>query len=916
MEARRPAREHRIPRFLRLRGRARRVLFGNVFILGVVSLVWLLLRSGRKPSRLAYPCQQAALTNTSLLFGGGVVPLAARLGRALHAESAAIAEGDPDTRMRCLRVLEAASLFLLAGLLAASLLGSPGGPRLTVVMKAAAAGLDLPELRSDSPRASAIYVAEGIPANSERGVDTLIDVMARNGLDLFRSASAHAASGPQGIIGSDDIVLIKVNGEWRYRGGTNTDVVKGLVNAIVHHPDGFRGEVVIVENGQWDSYMDNRPDNRNPDACNAEDRGQSFNDVAMMFAADHRVSVYDWTAIQTLAVGEFASGDMRDGYVYVPEIQLGYPKFTTVYGTRISLRYGEWTGTGYDNGKVKFINLPVLKDHGGPGVTNALKHFMGVQDLYQGTQNPPHGPMVSEGILAKLMLVARYPDLNISDAIWVCPAGGPNAPYDRAVRVDRLLASRDPVALDYYCGKYVLMPISGNPRHDPDGDNQFHQMLASSRDVLAAGGKQATMDEGEMNVYKGSAPDVPPPMPCESFLAEGCTDYGFETWVLVANPHDRDAEVRVSYYTEEGCRNAAPVTVPAHSRLTLNASATIWAKSSGVRVGSDLPVFVERAMYWNGRREGHSAAGVSEGSLEWHLAEGCTDHGFESWVTLLNPGAKESVAELRFLGEKTGERRGAVTVPPYTRMNVKVNDWVGADNVSTVISADEPVVAEISMYGPGRRSGTCSMGVTAPGKEWYLAEGATHSGFHTWLLLMNPGAEKAEVEVRVDAPGGGLEPLVMEVAPRARGTLHLNELLPGRDLSMTVRSQVPVVASRSVYWEVPGGRAGHECQGNPAPAREVFLAEGCTAYGFDTWLLLYNPGAVDAVATVYAMTESGEREIGKVEVAARGRSTVRVADLYQGSLSMRVLADEPICCERATYWSQRGGGTCSPGQYP
>ena len=42
-------------------------------IAGVLALVWLLLRSGTKPSRLAYPCQQAAASTAALVFGGTVV---------------------------------------------------------------------------------------------------------------------------------------------------------------------------------------------------------------------------------------------------------------------------------------------------------------------------------------------------------------------------------------------------------------------------------------------------------------------------------------------------------------------------------------------------------------------------------------------------------------------------------------------------------------------------------------------------------------------------------------------------------------------------------------------------------------------------------------------------------------------------
>jgi hypothetical protein len=254
-----------------------------------------------------------------------------------------------------------------------------------------------------------------------------------------------------------------------------------------------------------------------------------------------------------------------------------------------------------------------------------------------------------------------------------------------------------------------------------------------------------------------------------------------------------------------------------------------------------------------------------------------------------------------------------VGVPALSRTNVKVNDWVPNANVSTLINAQDPVVAEVSLYGQGRRSGTCSMGAKTPERKWYLAEGATHSGFDTWLLLFNPQQDRARVAVRVDSEGSELEPIELVMEPRSRTTLHLNDVLPGRDLSMLVDSDVPVVASRSMYWAVSGGRAGHECHGLTAPATESFLPEGCTAYGFDTWLLLYNPGDSDTTATVYAVTDGGELKIGEKKVPAHTRSTLHVNDCYEGSMSLRVVSGEPITCERATYWSGRAGGTCSTG---
>jgi len=896
-----------------------RIAGGNVTLLGILSLVWLIARSGLKPWRIRYPCQRAALANTALLLGGTAVPLASRLPRVLARDT------ERPRVVRLVRIAEIAGAAVVVALLVVSLAGLKGngalGSRSFDESKAAAAGLTIPALRSGTSGTSSIFVAEDIPNASEKGVDTLIDVMHGNGLDLFKSADGGKAAGPGGIIGGNDTVLIKVNGEWQQRGGTNTDVIKGLISAIVHHPDGFTGEVVIVENGQWASFLDNRADNRNPGDCNAEDHSQSFNDVAQMFAGEHRVSVYDWTAVQHNVVGEYSEGDTRDGYVYVPEKEVGYPKFTTVYGTRISLRNGVWDGAQYDNERVKFINVPVLKDHSGAGVTASLKHFMGVQDRWRNTDDAPHEPMRTEGFMARMMLLARYPDLNIVDAIWVTPSGGPNGPYGGAVRLDRLLASQDPVALDYYCGKYLLMPVSGNGRHDPDNTNTdgnynfFHQMLVSSHDVLAGAGKQVTMDESRMNIYKSVGPQQVPDTPYEYLLAEGCTSYGFETWLLVANLGDNPAKVYVSYLTDNGPRNREPVLVPAHSRLTVNVNADAWAQNTGIRVGSDRRVYVERAMYWDDRAEGHDSTGTPSGATNWYLAEGCTSYGFETWVEILNPGGYEATASITYMTAGGPVSGPAVTVPPWTRKTVDVNGTAPGGDVGVHVACDRPVVVERTMYWGGRRGGSGSIGVMRPSRDWYLAEGATHSGFDTYLLLANPGGEEAVIslDLMTGVPGGGVIEKEVVVLAGSRKTVRLNDLVPDRDVSARVHSDVPVVAERSMYWPVAGGMAGHNSVGVPGLKKSWFLPEGCTDYGFETWLLVWNPGSEKAAVSVYAVTEGGEKKIDEFKLDPRSRRSVRVNDYYTGNLSIRVESSNPVTCERSMYWNNRSGGTSSIG---
>lgn len=83
-----------------------------------------------------------------------------------------------------------------------------------------------------------------------KGLDTLLDLLAESEFKFYRTNKIHPWGGPAGLIDADDVVLIKVNCQWKCRGTTNTDVLRGLIHRILEHPDGFNGEVVIFENGQ------------------------------------------------------------------------------------------------------------------------------------------------------------------------------------------------------------------------------------------------------------------------------------------------------------------------------------------------------------------------------------------------------------------------------------------------------------------------------------------------------------------------------------------------------------------------------------------------------------------------------------------------------------------------------------------
>jgi hypothetical protein len=465
----------------------------NSLIAGVLALCWLLLRTGTKPSRFTYPCQQAAWSAATLAFG---VPLVAALVAA---------------RRRVVTVLctptgiAFASLGLLAtaGIWAySSRADSYGGPRL--------------DPRGDY-RAQLFHVTDCLqdPVGDRFvGLDNLLLTMAREGLKFYQSPTESLLAGPDGIIAADDVVIVKINYQWDQRGGTNTDVLRGLIRRIVDHPDGFVGEVAVCENAQFASTSGfNRSEN------NAQDHGLSPYDVVVGFRdLGYTVSHYDWTLVRSVSVTEYSTGNMADGYVVYPyDAQFGgrvsYPKFQTYYGTYISLRDGIWDPDGevYDREHLKFINVPVLKSHHSTyGVTACVKHYMGV---VTGSLSTNSHSAIRYGILGALMGEIQLADLHILDGIWINanPFSGPSTSYGGATRRDELLASLDPIATDIWATKNILIPAfiaNGysppwpSPSADPDDpSSDFRVYLDNSMSQILSAGYDATNDLDQIDVF-------------------------------------------------------------------------------------------------------------------------------------------------------------------------------------------------------------------------------------------------------------------------------------------------------------------------------------------------------------------------------------------------------------------------------
>ncbi len=369
---------------------------------------------------------------------------------------------------------------------------------------------------------SPIYRVDSIPdapfndaghPNYHAGVEALLNLQGANGLKFYRTASTTTLGGPQGLIARDDVVLIKVNAQWKYRGATNSDVIRGLIQRILDHPEGYAGEVIIFENGQGRGSLacDTSSAYGNSEVhANANDETQSFLKLVSPVFNDPRVSAKLMDRVR----GVFLSSNdhSRDGFRRYQNVS--YPCFTSSGGHRIELKQGVWTGSSYSP-KLKLINVPVIKYHDSRGsvITASLKHFYGVVSMADGYSPIRHYDQMGS-TCGKMAVSVRTPVLNIIDAIWVSHASLKGYPPETTYRANTLLSSQDPVALDYWAAKYVLYPIDHNELHLPTSPG-IHRSLLQARDTINNRGglykpaqgiqvQWARLGEANMKIYHAS----------------------------------------------------------------------------------------------------------------------------------------------------------------------------------------------------------------------------------------------------------------------------------------------------------------------------------------------------------------------------------------------------------------------------
>lgn len=294
-------------------------------------------------------------------------------------------------------------------------------------------------------------------------------------------------------------------------------------------------------------------------------------------------------------------------------------------------------------------------------------------------------------------------------------------------------------------------------------------------------------------------------------------------------------------------------------------------------------------------------------------------------VTAVDPSHGRAGTEVKVTGDNFGLDQGPSRVT-IGGVAAQVLSWSNTAIVVRAPAGGSGPVVVTTAAGKSNDDKTFTLEAD-PASKWYLAEGSTAWGFSTSISIMNPNdsevpAEITYMDTRGKAQSGGsvLKRTRVALPPASQTVIDAgDDLRLAQDFSTTVESLngKDIAVERMMTWKGENAIAGeaHSSIGVAAPARTWYLPEGSSAWGFETWTLVLNPGASDANVTFEYMIE-GAGSVSKTHVVpGYSRATFSMAeDIGQGrDASIMVTGDRPVAAERSMYRNGRREGSCSVG---
>jgi hypothetical protein len=317
-------------------------------------------------------------------------------------------------------------------------------------------------------------------------------------------------------------------------------------------------------------------------------------------------------------------------------------------------------------------------------------------------------------------------------------------------------------------------------------------------------------------------------------------------------------------------------------------------------------------------------------SATWSIPWGVTERGAHELLVFLNPFPDDATIDVSFAtdeGVRDPSRFQGFVVPGRS----VVGAYIDQDTRRTQVSAQVTVrggrliVDRVQTFdGTDARSGiTLGLGAPAPADVWVFPDGLVGAGLQEQVVVYNPGADVAEVdvEVRLDDPdtNGIPEPFELTVGPGRYAILNVDQedRIP-KDVAHAILvhslNGAGVVAERVVVAGEGASRRGVGVTlGSPIGSPTWFFPGGGTSAERDEFITVLNLSEEEVTFDVIALA-SGQtlaiQGLQGIELDPLARVSIRIGEhVIRDDLPIVVSADGAVVAERGLY--RVGGGGLS-----
>lgn len=198
-------------------------------------------------------------------------------------------------------------------------------------------------------------------------------------------------------------------------------------------------------------------------------------------------------------------------------------------------------------------------------------------------------------------------------------------------------------------------------------------------------------------------------------FAEGTTEGGFRTQLLVLNPNNQPANVEAIFRGPQGVAATRRYAIPPRAQLAIDVNEVVPDLGFATEVVADRPVAVERAMRFAGGAVGTIGAGARAPAYRWAFIDGRTSDA-AYYLCLSNVSPLSAIVTVEAIFGDGTKTELSVRIPAGARYTLAMHEaFPNETAVAAIVRSNQPIVAERSIFpGDGARGGSTTLGIPLP----------------------------------------------------------------------------------------------------------------------------------------------------------------------------------------------------------